>query len=111
MSERGKARYSYVSAGSNSTIKSGAGTLYGILVSPANGATVYAVDADGTDPLGGIGAAPNLTGELALASNIARHGVFANTAPDYLDFNPGVGFNNGLVVAATSNARLTVVYE
>lgn len=109
MAERGKARYSYISAGSNSTVKSGAGTLYRILVSPANGATVYAVDADGTAALGGIGAAPNLTGDLS--NTISRHGTFADAVPRELDFGPGVGFNTGLVLAATSNARLTAVYE
>lgn len=97
MSERGKAKYAYISAGSNSLVKSGAGTLYRIRSSNPSGGTIRVDDA--TD----LGAAPNLNTDGA--STIYRDAAADN------DFTPGLGFNTGLVIAASSNARLTVVYE
>ena len=75
MGERGKARYTFISAGSNTTVGTGARTLYRVHVSPANGTTVRIDDA--TD----LGATPNLN-----ATDTAT-------------------------IAATSNAKLTVVWE
>lgn len=103
MSERGKARYTFISAGSNTTVGTGARTLYRVHVSPANGTTVRIDDA--TD----LGATPNLN--ATGASTIAATGVFANTAPGVIDFGPGIGTNTGITLAATSNAKLTVVWE
>lgn len=103
MSERGKARYTFISAGSNTTVKTGSGTLYRVTIAPANG-TVVRVD-DATD----LGAAPNLN--AGGAATIAYTGTFGSTVPGVLDFGPGVGFNDGLTLAATSNAKLSVVYE
>lgn len=103
MSERGKARYTFVSAGSNTTVKSGSGTLYRVAVSPANGTTVR-ID-DDLD----LGATPNLN--TTGSGTIAYTGVFGSTAPGDIDFGPGIGFNTGLTLAATSNAKLTVVWE
>jgi len=103
MSERGKARYTFISAGSNTLVKSGAGTLYRVAVLPANGAVVR-ID-DSTD----LGATPDLN--ASGTATIAYSGVFASTAPGTIDLGPGIGFNSGLVLAATSNAKLTVVWE
>ena len=97
MSERGKARYTYISVGSNSTVKSGSGTLYRVLSSNPSGSTVRVEDA--TD----LGAAPDL--------NIGSANTVANWGGALLDFGPGTGFNTGLTLAATSNAKLTVVWE
>ena len=103
MAERGKAHYTFISAGSNTTVGTGARTLYRVHVSPANGTTVRIDDA--TD----LGAAPNLN--ATGTATIASAGVFASTAPGIIDFGPGVGTNAGITLAATSNAKLTVVWE
>jgi len=103
MGERGKARYTFISAGSNTTVGTGARTLYRVHVSPANGTTVRIDDA--TD----LGATPNLN--ATDTATIAATGVFANTAPGVIDFGPGVGTNIGITLAATSNAKLTVVWD
>lgn len=100
--ERGKARYALVAEGSNTTVKRTAGSLYGLLVAPANGASVRVEDA--TD----LGATPDLN--ATGASTIARIGTYAAATPDEVGFGPGVGFS-ALTIAATSNARVTVVYE
>jgi hypothetical protein len=102
MTERGKARATVVSAGSNTRIAAGAGTLYRVLVSPVNGSTVR------IEGSADLGAAPDLNG--AGVATIASYGTFTTTNPATIDFGPGVGFS-GLAIAATSNARLTVVYE
>jgi hypothetical protein len=103
MAERGKAKYAYISAGSNTAVKSSPGTLYSITVSAGNGATVV-VD----DSAGGIGTTPNYNTDPT-STLIGRFGLFAAT-PTTLMFD-GIGFNTALHVAATSNARLTVEYE
>lgn len=103
MSERGKARYALISAGSNTTVKTGSGSLYGLYIRPANGASVRVEDA------ANLGAAPDLNNPSA--SSIALLGTYASAAPDVVTFTPGIGFNDGLTVAASSNTRITVVYE
>lgn len=102
MSERGKASYSYLSAGSNTTVKSGRGSLYAIVVTPAAGSTVHVVDSVS------VGTTPNYNTDLT--GTIAKVGPFVDAEPEAIDFG-GLGFNTGLTIAATSNARLTVVYE
>ena len=97
MSERGKAKYLFISAGSSSSVKDGAGTLYAILSSNPSGGTIRADDAID------LGATPNLN--TSGSATIINHGAAE------LDFGPGIGFNVGLTVAASSNAKLTVVYE
>lgn len=96
MSERGKARYLYLSVGSNSTVKSGAGTLYAIASSNPAGGTIRIDDA--TD----LGATPNMNtdGSATVYRGTAANVVFG-----------GLGFNAGLTIAASSNASVTVVYE
>ena len=97
MSERGKARYKFISAGSNTSVKDGYGTLYRILSSNPSGGTIRVDDAID------LGAAPNLN--ATGSDTIVNHGAAE------LDFGPGIGFNTGLTVAASSNAKLTIVYE
>lgn len=102
MAERGKHRWTYVSAGSNTTISSAPGSLYSIQVSPANGSTVVLVnDAN-------LGATPNLNSD-SLTGIIGRVGTYAAATPDAVTFG-GIGFD-ALTVAATSNARLIVEWE
>ena len=94
----------YISAGSNTRVKSGAGTLYGIHVSPANGATILVQDS-----ATGLGAAPNFNSDTHTGI-IGRIGMYASAVPDFIDFK-GVHFGDGLTVAATSNARLIVLTD
>jgi hypothetical protein len=94
---RGKAKYTYISAGSNTTVKSGPGSLYKILSSNPTGSTIVLDDSVS------LGQAPNF--------NSATAGTIGNIGGALLDFEPGLGFNTGLTVAASSNARLLVVYE
>jgi len=103
MTERGKARYTVLSAGSNTTVKSSAGTLYGLNIRPANGTIVRAEDAID------LGATPDLN--ASGAATIEYLGTYSSSAPDSLSFGPGIGFNSGLTIAATSNARVGVVWE
>ena len=91
----------YISAGSTTLVKSGAGFLYGMHTSPANGATIYAVDSIS------IGAAPNLNTDLT--GTLFRVG-YTGAAPDFID-TKGVGFSLGLTVSATSSARITVMSD
>lgn len=102
MSERGKHRTTYVSAGSNTTIKSTPGSLYSINVQPQNGAVVLVVD----NP--NLGTTPDYNVDTATGL-IGRFGTYTGTAPDIIAF-AGIGFD-ALTVAATSNTRLVVEYE
>jgi hypothetical protein len=58
----------------------------------------------------GLGATPNLN---AVTSNATRGYYGPTTAAGVFSvhFVRGVGFDDGLVVAGTSNARFTVEYE
>jgi len=103
MSERGRASFSVVAVGSNTTVKSSPGTIYRVLVSPANGATVWLENS------ANLGASPNFNASPN-STTIAKIGEYANAQPGTIDFGPGIGFD-ALTVAASSNARLSVVYE
>jgi len=110
MAERGKHKFWYTATGSNATVKAGSGSLYSINVSPGQGSTVVLVDANAS-----LGAAPNLNSD-SLTGLIGRVGPYSTSSngtapnPDIIAFS-GLGFNDGLVIAATSNARLLVEYE
>ena len=97
MSERGKAKYKFISAGSNTTVKTGAGSLYRILSNNPTGSTIRVEDGD-------IGQSPdfNSTGDTD---------TITHAGGALLDYGPGIGFNTQLTVAASSNAKLTVVFE
>lgn len=101
MAERGKARWAMVSTGSNTTIKRSAGSLYSVTVVPT--AATPGVRIEGKADLG---TAPNMNA-VGADTIITQGGLPATTT---YDFGPGIGFD-GLSVAATSNARITVVYE
>ena len=109
MAERIAHRYAYVSDGSNTTVKTGPGSLYSIQVSPGHGSTLTIVDS------ADLGAAPDLNSD-SLTGIIGRVGEWSTSSngikpsPDTLSF-VGLGFNVGLTLAATSNARLIVEYE
>lgn len=98
-------RSTYISAGSTTRIKSGAGTLYLAHVSPANGSSLVLAD---TPNLGAAG--PNFNLRTSVTSTIAFVGTYASAVPDSLDFN-GTAFDNGLSVSATSSAAITVVWD
>lgn len=93
----------YISAGSTTQVRSGPGSLYGVHITPANGASVVFIDA---------------TDAGSIASNFAqdpigifaRIGVYAAATPDFIEMK-GVHFNSGLIVSATSSARLTVLHS
>jgi hypothetical protein len=102
MAERGKARYSLISVGSNTTVKSTPGTLYAVHVYPANGATVRIED-------GELGATIDFNA-AAGSSTIDLQSGYASAAPAFIGYGPGIGFEK-LTLAATSNARLAVFWE
>jgi hypothetical protein len=97
VSERGKARYTFISAGSNTSVATGARTLYRVLSSNPAGSTIRVEDGD-------IGQSPNWNGTGDTDTIYLGGGAL-------LDFGPGVGVNSQINVAATSNARLTIVWE
>ena len=97
MAERGKARYTYLSSGSNNVVQRTSGTLYGIYGSAG------VVRIDDTHAL-----AQGAFNFNASASNTV--GYFpANT-----DLGVGIGLNTGLVVTfttASNTAGITVLTE
>lgn len=102
--QRGGA-HSYTSAvGSNWRVKSGSGSLYGIHGFIPNGGSVKAENTSS------LGATPDLNAVTSNAT-MAYYGPVTAAGTFNMVFQPGVGFDDGLVVAATSNARFTVVYE
>lgn len=94
----------HLSAGSNSTIKSGSGQVYGVIVGGnANGATVFL-----TDSLS-IGATPNFPNQFANGSNLGVIGPVTAAGGSFSMH--GAPFIIGLNVAATSNAPVTVIWS
>lgn len=105
MSDRGRAR-SYTSAvGSNYLVKRGSGSLYSVHgFLPAGGSVRL-------DNATGLGAAVDF---YSVASNVvmAYYGPAPAGGDSFsISFGPGVGFDDGLVIAGTSNARTSIVYE
>ena len=95
MAERGKARYTHISAGSNTTVGTGARTLYRV-INATTGSITRVEDGD-------LGQSPDFNA----AGDTDTIAIGSGT----LDFGPGIGVNTKITVAATSNARLTVVWE
>lgn len=93
----------FVSSGSNSNVKSGAGQVSGVVVGGVNGASVFLVDSVS------IGASPNYVTQLSNSSNIATIGPVSAVGGSFPLY--GAPFYRGLTVAATSNANVTVVYD
>lgn len=96
-------RVTFLSAGSNTTVSSSPGVLYGIHVSGANGGTVLVADNDD------LGATPNFNA-VNQTGLIASIGPLANAGVHAVPFH-GARFENGLTVAATSNAKVTVLHS
>ena len=94
-------KYATVAVGSNTTIKTGSGTLYGVVVTPGTGGQVHLVDSVsiGTNP-------PLIT---AVTGDMVWIGPYVDAEPEAYRF--GLGFNDGLTIAATSNTRVNVEYE
>ena len=91
-----------LATGSNTTIKSGGGTLKSITITPAAQSQVHVVDSVS------IGTNPTLI--TSVTGDILWLGPFVDAEPEY--FGPyEIGFNTGLTIAATSNARVHVEYE
>lgn len=102
--ERGKARTYTIAAGSNTRVRNGSGSLYGIVGYVPNGGTIRAENSLN------LGAVPDYNAVTSNAT-IVSYGPVSAAGTVNLTFTPGVGFDDGLVVAATSNARFTVIYE
>lgn len=93
---------SEIASGSNTTVKSTMGSLYGIFAFPTGqGASVRVEDGD-------LGAAPDLN--ASGTDTIIRMTALSSNAVNYVDLKPGVGFGK-LVIAATSNTRVVALYE
>lgn len=97
MAERGKAFSKYVSTPSNFNVVQASGTLYSITGSFPSGSIVRV---DDTHRLNGV-----LDINNAAASNTI--GFFGGSTT----FGRGIQFTAGLVVAASSNAKVTIEYE
>jgi hypothetical protein len=97
--DRGPVRALTISAGSNTTVKSGPGRLHRINWTKPDDSTIRIEN-------GQLGATPDLNnpGARTLFFGLAA------TTDATLDFSPGVGFED-LTIAATSNAKVNVVYE
>lgn len=104
MAERGKAQSITLSAGSNQRIKAGSGTLYGLYGWVANGSSVKAENSLN------LGATPDLN-SVTSNTTLVFYGPTSAAGTLALTFTPGIGFDAGLVVAGTSNARISVIYE
>ena len=96
-------RSTFIATGSTTLVKTGPGYLYGVHISPANGASLVTIDSLTTSNTG-VDFNANVTGM------ISRDGLWATTVPDFVPFY-GVRFDNGLTVAASSSARLTVLTD
>lgn len=105
MSDRGKARHYTSSVGSNYLVKRGSGSVYGVHGFIPQGGSVRLDDT--TSLSAGVVDFYSVTSNATMAfyGPVTAAGTFS------AEFTPGVGFDDGLVVAATSNARVTIVYE
>ena len=93
-------RWHFISAGSNTTVSSTPTRLYSVHVSGANGGTVLIADNDD------LGATPNFN-VASQTGLVASLGPLANAGPHAFNF-AGARIENGLTIAATSSARITV---
>lgn len=97
-------KQAFVALGSNTTVQTGSGRLYGLNMQGIAGATAYAVDSTS------IGVTPNYVTQVSNTSNLLVAGpAVAGVQPTEQAF--GAPFSRGLTVAATSNAAVTVYYD
>ena len=94
-------RYTYISAGSNTTVKSGTGHVLRVLAGGANGGTVFLFDSMS------IGATPNYPSLKAAGTDLIG---FLELPATMSNHELGIAFTNGLTVAATSSAPVTIVF-
>lgn len=94
---------SFLSAGSNTALKTTSGYVRGVVVGGVNGASVFLVDS--LD----LGATPNLGTQSSNGSNVAVLGPVTAAGGSFNLF--GAHFDRGLIVAATSNAPVTVIFD
>ena len=100
-------RSRYIAAGSNTTVVSGPGKVYGVIASASsNGGSILVAD---TAALGLTINFPQRF-DTAFASNIAVIGPLPMTSASTFNLY-GATFTEGLSIAATSNANLTVFYD
>ena len=99
MTERGRSRYAFAAAGSNTVAKRGPGTLYSVSAS----ASGIIVRLDDTHSF----AAGAFDINAASSNTISKVFLGSGTAT----FARGIGFETGLVFAAGSNAATTVEFE
>lgn len=97
-------RYQHIATGSNTTVKTGAGQVYGMTVGGVNGATAFLMDSVS------IGVAPAYPTLLSSSSNILTVANLAAGNPEHFP-TYGASFVVGLTVAATSNAPVTVYFD
>lgn len=97
-------RTTFISTGSNTAVSTSAGTLYGIHIDNANGAVVLVQDS-----ATGLGAAPNYN-STSITGLITRIGPTQNAGNVSVNMH-GAHFNDGLTVAASSNASVTVFWS
>ena len=102
--DRGRARTYTSSVGSNYRVKTGSGSLYSVHGYIPQGGSVR------LDDTTGLGAAVDF---FSITSNATRayYGPASAAGVFSVHFVRGVGFDDGLTVAGTSNARFTVEYE
>lgn len=97
MAERGKSRYAYISATSNTVVQTGVSTLYSVTGTFQSGTIVRVDDAprfnQGVLDINAVGS--NTVGVFGTSTTFAR----------------GLGLSNGLVVAVSSNGKVVVEYE
>lgn len=98
-------RYRYISAGSNTTVVDGPGQVFAVLAGGADGGSVLLAD---TAELGLTVNFPDRA-LFSFASTIASIGPLPATAT-YHDLH-GSSFSEGLSVAATSSANITIVFS
>lgn len=91
-----------IASGSNTTVKSTMGSLYGIYAFPTGqGGSVRVED-------GELGASPDLN--ASGSDTLIRFTAITSNTANYFDLKPGVGFGK-LTIAATSNTRVVAIYE
>lgn len=96
MAERGKHKYAYISATSNTVVRTGPGTLYGVL-GTFNAGTVVRIDDT----------------HRFTAGVLDLNAVGSNTVAAFTAQTTGlaIGLDTGLAVAVGSNSKITIEYE
>ena len=98
--------YAFISAGSSTRVKDGPGLLKSVWIMPASGGSLVIAD----NPNLGAGG-PDFNALTSVTSTITNLGVWpATPSPTFFDAF-ATRFQNGLSIAASSSARVTVLFE